>query len=364
MFRSTLLLTETPELAILILSGDGTSESLQAERESDATFIEFLDEHLPEKIDTVVDAEYLTFAGSLLLGVLGDLYYQRTKNDSLFVTGGDLEVQKKLEQLIKLYNIEEHKFIHLLDKALATFELPPRMKDEIFLEKIEIGGPPIFSPEINFIRRALGKGDQIDDEITRSRDHLEKLYREGLFRLGDMDNIMVLSAPMFQLIAFLYLRDVLSKFNLYSGAHDEKGKFNQSELEWIVHEIIENSRIHGYGMSDFGIIFVHFRMEKDYLSLIFEDHGSGKTSATAPGAKRAHIGIQNLLLEKFSPDAYRQIANPLQFDKSAHYSRHETRQRTDKAATLIQYLLHQESPAEKIGPGYQLTINIPLPQDG
>lgn len=362
-FRATLLRIDDPELAVIILSGDGSSDSLQSDLESDDPFAMFLDRNLPENIDIVVDAEHLTFAGSLLLGTLGDLFYNKMKKEMLFTTGGDFEVQKKLEQLIKLYNIEESRFLFWLDEALARFKIPDRIKDEIFVEKTEIGGVPSWSPEMNFIRRSLGKGDQIDEKITRAKSYLEKLYREGFFRLDDQENALVLSAPMFQLVVFLFLRDVLTQFNLFSGSKEEPGKFNQTELEWIVYEIMENARTHGYDSSDFGIIFVSRHPEKDRLSLIFEDHGGHKPS-TYRGAKRAYLGIQNLLLEKFSQTSYRHTSPPLQFEKSVSISRFELNQRLEKAKEIVQNLLRDENLMEELGPGYQVTLNIPLAEGG
>ena len=358
LFKATLIKLDSPPLAVLILAGDGTSDSLQANLESGESFAQFIQQNLSVETSVVVDAENLIFAGSLLLGTLGTLH-QEQKSRVSFVTGDDLEVRKKLDQLTRLYGVEDRCFYSWLDDTLDRFKIAPNEKEEIIGNKFELGGISNFSPEVNFVRRALGTGDKIDAKTIKAKNYLEHLCREGFFRVGGRENALVLTAPVFQLIAFLYCRDVLTRHNLYEEKGDPKGKLERSELEWLVYEILENSRVHGYGSSDLGIAFIHHLARKDSLFLTFEDHG-GSQPSTYQGAGGAIAGIQKLLESKFSRDANSKPTYALNAQKGIEVSPAEIGLRVEKARNISQLLLQGKFPVEVIGPGYRVTITMPL----
>ena len=359
LFKATLLKPEGVELAVLILSGDGSSDCLQENAASGETFAQFLYQNLVEDTNIVVDGENLTFAGSLLLGTIGSLYYNKKKKEMLFVTGGDFEVRKKLGPLIGLYSIDEKNFIFWLDEAMERYNLPPADKETILAEKIELGGGIHISPETNFLRRALGTGEDAAEKIIRAKKFLEKRYWDGFFRVNGGDNALVLSSPILQFIVFLYAREVLIQHNLYDETGEGKRKIFRSELEWIVYELCENSRFHGYHSSDFGIIFVSHLVQKDRLFLIFEDHGGIKPS-TYQGAHAAYLSIQNLFSEKFPEDFSAKTSPPIRFAKSSNPSQAELARRVEKAKSILQALFKEGSRLEEIGPGYQVSLVFPL----
>ncbi|MCX5859679.1 MAG: hypothetical protein NT056_07260 [Proteobacteria bacterium] len=357
-FKAALIKLDQPPLAVLILAGDGTSDSLQANLESGESFTKFICQNLPAGTTVIVDAENLIFAGSLLLGILGNLYHEQ-KTGVSFVTGDDLEVRKKLEQLTKLYCVEDKGFSLWLDDTLDKFQVDPALKEEILGDKFELGGIANFSPEVNFVRRAMGTGEKIDANTIKMKNHLEHLYQEGFFRIGSQENALILTAPVLQMIAFLYCRDVLAKHNLYIEKNAMKGKIERSELEWLVYEILENSRVHGYSSANLGIVFIHYLARKDNLFLIFEDHGGAQPS-TYQGAQGAMAGVKKLLESKFSLDANSKPAYALNAQKGVEVSPAEIGLRLEKARNISQFLFQGRSPVEEIGPGYRVTITLPL----
>jgi len=357
-FKAILMKSDNPPLAVAILAGDGTSDSLQANLGSGEPFAQFLRQNLPANTNVIIDAENLVFAGSLLLGTLGNLYHDQ-KSRVLFVTGYELEARKKLEQLIKLYCVEDKNFVFWIDETLDKFKVTPEFKDEVLNEKFELGGVVNFSPEVNFVRRAMGTGEKIDAKTIKAKNYLEHLFREGFFRVGGKDNALILTAPIFQLIAFLYCREVLTQHNLYDEKGGKKGKIERSELEWLVYEILENSQVHGYSSTDLGIAFVHHLARRDNLFLIFEDHGGARPS-TYQGAQGAMAGLRKLLESKFSRDANSQPAYALNAQKGVEVSPAEIGLRLEKARNISQLLFQGRSPVEEIGPGYRVTITLPL----
>jgi hypothetical protein len=360
LFKATLLIPEGVELAVLILSGDGSSDCLQENASSGETFAQFLYQNLVEDTNIVVDAENLTFAGSLLLGTLGSLYYNKKKKEMLFITGGDFEVRRKLEQLIGLYSIEEKNFLFWLDEAMDRYDLFKKDKEIVFAEKIELGGIANISPETNFLRRALGTGEEAAEKISRAKKFLEKHYGDGFFRVDGGNNALVLTSPILHFVVFLYAREVLIQHNLYDETGEGKRKISRSELEWIIYELTENSRFHGYNSSDFGIIFVYHLVRKDRLFLIFEDHGGIKLS-TYRGAHAAYMGIQNLLQEKFPGDFDHKTPPPFTFAKGSNPSKAELARRVEKAKSILQSMFKEGNQLEEIGPGYQIAITFPVP---
>lgn len=357
-FKAALIKLDQPPLAVLILAGDGTSDSLQANLESGESFTKFICQNLPAGTTVIVDAENLIFAGSLLLGILGNLYHEQ-KTGVSFVTGDDLEVRKKLEQLTKLYCVENKGFSLWLDDTLDKFQVDPSLKEEILGDKFELGGIANFSPEVNFVRRAMGTGEKIDAKTIKAKNYLEHLFREGFFRVGGRDNALILTAPIFQLIAFLYCRELLTRHNLYDEKGGKKGKIERSELEWLVYEILENSRVHGYNTTDLGIAFIHHLAHRDSLFLIFEDHGGARPS-TYQGAQGAMAGVKKLLETKFFPDANSKPAYALNSQKGVEVSPTEIGLRLEKARNISQLLFQGRPPVEEIGPGYRVTITLPL----
>ena len=357
-FKAILMNSDNPPLAVAILAGDGTSDSLQANLGSGEPFAQFLRQNVPANTNVIIDAENLVFAGSLLLGTLGNLYHDQ-KSRVLFVTGYELEARKKLEQLIKLYCVEDKNFVFWIDETLDKFQVTPEFKDEVLNEKFELGGVVNFSPEVNFVRRAMGTGEKIDAKTIKAKSYLEHLFREGFFRIGGKDNALILTAPIFQLIAFLYCREVLTQHNLYDEKGGKKGKIERSELEWLVYEILENSQVHGYSSTDLGIAFVHHLARRDNLFLIFEDHGGARPS-TYQGAQGAMAGARKLLESKFSRDANFQPAYALNAQKGVEVSPAEIGLRLEKAKNISQLLFQGRSLVEEIGPGYRVTITLPL----
>ncbi|MDD5225267.1 MAG: hypothetical protein PHE84_14885 [bacterium] len=357
-FKATLMKSDDPPLAVAILAGDGTSDSLQSNLGSGEPFAQFLQQNLPADTNVIIDAENLVFAGSLLLGTLGNLYNDR-KSRVLFVTGYELDARKKLEQLVKLYCVEDTNFVFWMDETLDKFKVKPGFKDEVLNEKFELGGVVHFSPEVNFVRRAMGTGSKIDAKTVKAKNYLDHLFREGFFRVGGRENALILTAPIFQLIAFLYCREVLTKYNLYDEKGGKKGKIEQSELEWLVYEILENSRVHGYGSTDMGIAFVHHLAHRDSLFLSFEDHGGARPS-TYQGAQGAMAGVGKLLESKFSRGADAKTAYALHAQKGVEVSPAEIGLRQEKARNISQLLFQGRSPQEEIGPGYRVTITLPL----
>jgi hypothetical protein len=242
---------------------------------------------------------------------------------------------------------------------MERYNLPPADKETILAEKIELGGGIHISPETNFLRRALGAGEDAAEKIIRAKKFLEKRYWDGFFRVNGGDNALVLSSPILQFIVFLYAREVLIQHNLYDETGEGKRKIFRSELEWIVYELCENSRFHGYHSSDFGIIFVSHLVQKDRLFLIFEDHGGIKPS-TYQGAHAAYLSIQNLFSEKFPEDFSAKTSPPIRFAKSSNPSQAELARRVEKAKSILQALFKEGSRLEEIGPGYQVSLVFPL----
>ncbi len=357
LFTAVLRHEADSNVGVLILSGDGSSDAVKCVGSQDGeTFETFIKREVPAACALVIDATHLYRAKSSLHYLLSDLL---DRERAIMIIEGNGEAKSELViPLRRTFGIGPDAFTEqsLRDSILA-FGAPEDLAVLVEFDKSCLKQKKPLSPETNYICEAKGT-TEVTPHVAKVVLTLNKVYeaREGWFKHDN--GIVIMTDKVLRLPAHRYIADLLAHEHLLDPLGTDERMMKPSRLEHVVKELFDNSRGHGYGGSDAGIIFLHYRKTDDALEIYWDDFGGMKSFPHIKGGSVGLAEIEQEIKSLLDETHQRSGRYGIRIEPGIPDMSDAERATMTERAEKLRKMLKRER-LEPIGPGHRVILCFP-----